>query len=44
MLIFCDILWLDLFNNKCIFGDVNKCGYSLNEFFKVDEVEKLFVI
>lgn len=44
MLIFCDILWLDLFNNKCMFGDVKMCGNFINEFYKVEEVEKLVVI
>lgn len=44
VLILCDILRPDLFNNKCIFGDAKKCGYSSNEFYKVDEVEKSLAI
>lgn len=44
VLILCDVLRPDLFNNKCIFGDAKKCGYSSNEFYKVDEVEKSLAI
>lgn len=40
VLILCDILRPDLFNNKCIFGDAQKCGNSTNKFYKIEEVEK----
>lgn len=44
VLILCDALRPDLFNNKCIFGDAKKCGNLTNEFYKIEEVEKSLAI
>lgn len=44
VLILCDILRPDLFNNKCMFGDAKMCGNLTNEFYKVEEVEKSVAI
>lgn len=44
VLILCDTLRPDLFNNKCIFGDAQKCGNSTNKFYKIKEVEKSLAI
>lgn len=44
MLILCDALRPNLFINKCIFENAQKCGNSMNEFFKIEEVEKSLAI
>lgn len=44
VLILCDILRPNLFIDKCIFQNSQKCGKSLNKFYKIEETEKSLAI
>lgn len=44
VLILCDVLRPNLFIDKCIFQNSQKCGKSLNKFYKIEETEKSLAI
>lgn len=44
VLILCDVLRPNLFIDKCIFKNSQKCGKSLNKFYKIEETEKSLAI
>lgn len=44
VLILCDALRPNLFINKCIFENTQKCGDSQNKFYKIEEVERSLAI
>lgn len=44
VLILCDALRPNLFINKCIFENTQKCGDSQNEFYEIEEVERSLAI
>lgn len=44
VLILCDVLRPNLFINKCFFENSQKCGNSLNKFYKIEETEKSLAI
>lgn len=44
VLILCEVLRPNLFIDKCIFQNSQKCGKSLNKFYKIEETEKSLAI
>lgn len=44
LLLLCDILKPGLFINKCFFKDPKMCGDSVNDFYKIEEVEKFVAV